>query len=224
MFPRTENRMQLALALVIGLLLVANLFTLTLVALTPATRASRAPVLFTVFVITLVVSVPSILLLPRWLLRPYRQLVDEAERAPVATSSTREKKRDETEFVLETFQEVVAQLRAKQRELEALGARAAARAASAEQFSERVVASLPSGLLAFDARGHATVINAPARAAPRSRRRNRRAEFRASAAPRARVGLAVERCLQTGELFRREEVTAEGGRSRAASGRDGRTR
>src|SRR5919107_2670306 len=119
--PRYENRMQLALALVVGLLLVANLFTLTLVALTPSTRAARAPVLFTVFVITLAVSVPSILLLPRWLLRPYRQLVDEAERAPVSPSA---RSRDESEFVLETFQEVVAQLRSKQRELERLSARA----------------------------------------------------------------------------------------------------
>src|SRR5207237_4497645 len=76
--PRNENRMQLALALLVGLLLLANLFTLTLVALSPATRAERAPVLYTVFVLTLVISVPSILLLPRWLLRPYRQLVDEA--------------------------------------------------------------------------------------------------------------------------------------------------
>ena len=142
--------MQLALALVVGLLLVANLFTLALVALTPATRAERAPILFTVFIITLVVSLPSILLLPRWLLRPYRQLVDEAERAPVSSPSSREGARDETEFVLETFQEVVAELRAKQGQLERLSARAAARAATAEQFSERVVASLPSGLLAVN--------------------------------------------------------------------------
>jgi len=53
---RYENRVQLALALVIGLLLLANLFTLTLVALTPQTRAARAPVLLTVFVITLIVN------------------------------------------------------------------------------------------------------------------------------------------------------------------------
>ena len=95
--------MQLALALVVGLLLVANLFTLALVALTPAARAARAPLLFTVFVITLVVSVPSILLLPRWLLRPYRQLVDEAERAPVSTRGREGEGRDETEFVWKLF-------------------------------------------------------------------------------------------------------------------------
>src|SRR5919112_1321226 len=159
--PRYENRVQLALALLVGVLLLANLFTLALVALTPAARGERAPLLYTVFMLTLVVSVPSILLLPRWLLRPYRQLVDEAERAPVETSA-RGRARDESEFVLETFQEVVAQLRAKQRELERLSARAAERAATAEQFSERVVASLPSGLVAFNSDGRATVVNAPA--------------------------------------------------------------
>src|ERR687883_1413314 len=159
---RYENRAQLALAFVVGLLLLANLFTLTLVALTPQTRAARAPVLLTVFVITLLVSVPCVLLLPRWLLRPYRQLVGEAERAPVAARS--EGARDETEFVLETFQAVVAQLRAQQRELELLSARASARAVSAEQFSEHIVASVPSGLVAFDAQGRATVVNEPARA------------------------------------------------------------
>jgi nitrogen fixation/metabolism regulation signal transduction histidine kinase len=213
--PRYENRMQLALALVIGLLLVANLFTLALVALTPATRAARAPVLFTVFVITLVVSVPSILLLPRWLLRPYRQLVDEAERAPVA-SSAREKTRDETEFVLETFQEVVAELRAKQRELERLSAQATARAATAEQFSERVVASLPSGLLAFNADGLNTVVNVPARALLGLEGHDEGESFSGLLVNAPELARLVERCLRTGELYRREEVsaTAEGGRAR----------
>jgi signal transduction histidine kinase len=219
--PRYENRMQLALALVVGLLLLANLFTLTLVALTPATRAARAPVLFMVFLITLVVSIPSILLLPRWLLRPYRQLVDEAERAPVQPSA-RERTRDESEFVLETFQEVVAQLRTKQRELERLGARAAERAATAEQFSERVVASLPSGLVAFNSEGRATVVNAPARSilgldGPHSSDGSDGGEdFRALLSRAPELVELVERSLKTGELYRREEVTATvaGGRSR----------
>jgi PAS domain S-box-containing protein len=211
--PRYENRMQLALGLVVGLLLVANLFTLALVALTPATRAERAPVLYTVFVLTLVVSVPSILLLPRWLLRPYRQLVDEAERAPVEASS---RARDESEFVLETFQEVVAQLRSKQRELERLSARATERAATAEQFGERVVASLPSGLVAFDADGRATVLNAPARAilGPEGVEEGR--DFRQLLAVAPGLAELVARSLETGELHRREEVSATtpGGRAR----------
>ncbi|HEX7314696.1 MAG TPA: ATP-binding protein [Pyrinomonadaceae bacterium] len=213
--PRHENRMQLALALLVGLLLLANLFTLTLVALSPATRAERAPVLYTVFVLTLVISVPSILLLPRWLLRPYRQLVDEAERAPVESAS-RGRARDESEFVLETFQEVVAQLRAKQRELERLSARAAQRAATAEQFSERVVASLPSGLIAFNTEGRSTVVNAPARALLGIEGRVEGEEFRTLLARAPELAEMVGRCLQTGELYRREEapLRLEGGRAR----------
>jgi PAS domain S-box-containing protein len=212
--PRHENRAQLALALLVGLLLLANLFTLTLVALTPATRAERAPLLFTVFLVTLVVSVPSILLLPRWLLRPYRQLVDEAERAPV-DASARGRARDESEFVLETFQEVVAQLRAKQRELERLSARAAERAATAEQFSERVVASLPSGLVAFNSEGRATVVNAPARALLGVGDREADGDFRTLLARAPELVELVGRCLKTGELYRREEVAAKSDAGRA---------
>jgi PAS domain S-box-containing protein len=210
---RYENRMQLALALLVGLLLVANLFTLALVALTPAARAERAPVLFAVFVVTLIISVPSILLLPRWLLRPYRQLVDEAERAPVS-AGTRGERSDETEFVLGTFQEVVAQLRSKQRELEGLSAQASARAATAEQFSERVVASLPSGLVAFDAEGRSTVVNAPARALLNADAAPAGADFQTVLKDTPELAHLVERCLRTGEVYRREEVSA-----RSADGR-----
>ncbi|HKP72449.1 MAG TPA: ATP-binding protein [Pyrinomonadaceae bacterium] len=224
---RYENRVQLVLALVVGLLLVANLFTLTLVALTPQDRVVRAPVLFTVFLITLLVSLPGIFLLPRWLLRPYRQLVGEAERAPVAARP--EGARDETEFVLETFQAVVAQLRAQQRELEKLSAQASARAASAEMFNERIIASVPSGLVAFDASGAATVVNAPARALLEADATDAADATRATNANGGDTGgqhlktllrlspeltAMVERCLQTGELYRRVEVAATTGEGR----------
>lgn len=214
MMTRYENRVQLAMALVVGLLLLANLFTLTLVALVPTERGLRAPVLYSVFFVTLLVSLPAIFMLPRWLLKPYHQLVGEAERAPVATKNGTP--RDETEFVLETFQAVVEKLRAQQRELETLNERERARAASAEMFSERIVASVPSGLVAFDAGGRATVVNAPARAllsiegAPEGRGST---ELLTRAPELVRL---VERCLGEGQLFRREEV--------ASVGSDGRTR
>ena len=205
--PRYENRVQLALALVIGLLLLANLFTLTLVALTPAARPVRASIVFTVFVVTLVVSVPSLLLLPRWLLKPYRQLVDAAERAPV-NARRQGGEQDETQFVLNTFHEVVAQLRSKQKELEALSAQASARAVSAEQFSERIVASVPSGLLAVDSGGRATLVNAPARillGVEGATEARAYAELLGNAPEMAEL---IESCLRTGEVFRREEVAA----------------
>jgi nitrogen fixation/metabolism regulation signal transduction histidine kinase len=69
------------------------------------------------------------------------------ERAPFAHSS---KPQNEAAFVLETFQSVVAQLQAQQQELERLSADASQRADSAERFSERIVASMPTGLIAFD--------------------------------------------------------------------------
>jgi signal transduction histidine kinase len=205
MLPRYENRVQLALALLVGVLLLANLFTLTLVALTPATRAARAPVLLAVFVVTLIISVPCILLLPRWLLRPYRQLVDEAKRAPIGIN--RHESRDETEFVLETFQGVVEKLRAQQRELENLNARVSARALTAEQFSERIVASVPSGLVAFDRSGHATMVNAPARALLASDGEKEHYEKLLRASPD--LAAIVKSCLLSGELYRREEVFAK---------------
>jgi nitrogen fixation/metabolism regulation signal transduction histidine kinase len=211
---RYENRVQLALALVVGLLLLANLFTLTLVALVPTERGLRAPVLFSVFLVTLLVSLPAVFMLPRWLLKPYRQLVGEAERAPVSAKTAHA--RDETEFVLETFQAVVEQLRAQQRELEGLSAQASARAASAEMFNERIVASVPSGLVAFDAAGRATVINAPARelvAADSAAEGANARELLAARAPE--LARMVEACLKTGELFRREEVAALGAGGRA---------
>jgi len=212
MVSRYENRVQLVLALVVGLLLVANLFTLTLVAMTPPDRSVRAPVLFAVFTITLLVSLPGIFLLPRWLVRPYRQLVGEAERAPVAARP--KGARDEAEFVLETFQAVVAQLRAQQRELEKLSAQASARAASAEMFNERVVASVPSGLVAFDASGLATIVNPPARGLLETEADAVGQHFSTLLRLSPELSGMVERCLQTGELYRRVEVSAKTGEGR----------
>jgi nitrogen fixation/metabolism regulation signal transduction histidine kinase len=210
---RYENRVQLAMALVVGLLLLANLFTLTLVALIPTERGSRAPVLFSVFFVTLLVSLPAVFMLPRWLLKPYRQLVGEAERAPVAAKA--EGPRDETEFVLETFQAVVEQLRAQQRELETLSARASERAASAEMFSERIVASVPSGLVAFDAGGRATIVNAPARALLSTEGAAEGRTFSELLARAPQLAGLVETSLREGQLFRREEVASVGADGRA---------
>ncbi|MEJ7575721.1 MAG: ATP-binding protein [Pyrinomonadaceae bacterium] len=207
MLPRYENRAQLALALVVGLLLLANLFTLVLVALVPAERTAQAPVLFTVFIVTALISLPTVVLLPRWLLRPYRQLVSEAERVPT-TKGNVTKPRDEAEFVLETFQSIVAQLQAQQRELEVLSLQARARADSAEQFSERIIASVPSGLVAFDAQGRATVINAPARALLEidPQVKDQTCQILLNKAP-ALIEM-IDNCLTTGALYRREVIAA----------------
>jgi PAS domain S-box-containing protein len=204
-----SNRTRLGLMILAGAILFASLFALTLSFLSPDTSAGRGPVLLAVVFAILIVSLISIILLLRFSLRPYRQLIGEAERAPVAARAN--KPHDEGQFVLETFQTIVAQLQAQQRELEALSAHDRARAASAEKFSERIVASVPSGLVAFDASGRATVVNAPARALIEAK--NGEAEGRSV---RELLGNApdlaemVERCLDNGEIYRREEITATG--------------
>jgi signal transduction histidine kinase len=200
------SRTRLGLMMLAGVILLAGLFAVALSYFAPDAVAARGPKLLAVFIAILVVSLLSIVLLLRWLLRPYRQLVGEAERAPVAARST--KPRDEGQFVLETFQTIVAQLQSQQRELEALSARDRARAASAEKFSERIVASVPSGLVAFDASGAATVVNAPARALVEAEGLPEGRSVRELLAGVPDLAEMVERCLQTGEVYRREEVTA----------------
>lgn len=202
------SRTRLVILMLAGVILLAGLFALALSFLAPDAAASRGPRLLAVFIAILVVSLLSITLLLRRLLRPYRQLVGEAERAPIAARSS--KPRDEGQFVLETFKTVVAQLQAQQRELEALSARDRARAASAERFSERIVASVPSGLVAFDASGRATVVNAPARALVEADGEAEGRSVRELLACAPDLAEMVERCLQTGEVYRREEIMATG--------------
>src|SRR2546423_6589682 len=154
------SRRQLSLTILAGLFLLAAVIIFVLFALAPNTADFYQPFLLTAFIVALFISMVCIAWLLRGILRPYNQLISEAERAPVAHSS---KPQNEAAFVLETFQSVVAQLQAQRQELERLSEQASARADSAERFSERIVASMPTGLIAFDASGNATVINPPAR-------------------------------------------------------------
>ncbi len=201
---RYGNRYQFGLTLLTGFFLITTLFAVLLYALTPASPATRGPLLLTAFVAILLGSLVCILFFLRWLLRPYRQLVGEAEKAVV--ESRVPKSKDEAEFVLETFQSVVSQLQQQRKALEQLSSQASKRAASAEMLSERIVASVPSALIAFDGDGNSMVINAPGRAL---------LELDGSALGQPvttilqkipQLAEMVEQCLQTGTLYRREEI------------------
>jgi len=198
------NRYQFGLTLLTGLFLLATLFAVLLYAFTPATPATRGPLLLTAFVAILLGSLVCLVFLLRWLLRPYRQLVGEAEKA--STGGGAYKSQDEGEFVLATFQSVVAQLQEQRKALEHLSAQASKRADSAERFSERIVASVPSGLIAFDGSGNSMVINAPGRALLQ-------VDGAALGQPVGSLLLniphlaeLVQDCLATGKLYRREEL------------------
>ena len=111
-----RSRFQSGLTMLTGLFLLAVLFAILLYAITPETPAARGPILLASFIAILLGSLLCILFLLRWLLRPYNQLVGEAQRA--STASVGLKSQDEAEFVLETFQSVVAQLQEQRKELE----------------------------------------------------------------------------------------------------------
>ena len=192
-----------------GLFLLAALFAILLYALTPETPAARGPILLASFIAILIGSLLCILFVLRWLLRPYRQLVGEAQRASAASELM--KSHDEAEFVLETFQSVVAQLQEQRKELEQLSAEARERASSAEKFNERIVASLPSGLIAFDGAGLSMVINGPGRTLLGGEGIGGRAlgeSYETLLSQHVELADMVGDCLQRGTIYRRSEVEA----------------
>ena len=196
------------LTILAGVFLLGTVMIFAVVALAPNTAVVYRPFLLTTFVVTLFISLVCIAWLLRGLLRPYSQLVGEAKRAPVAHSG---KTQNEAAFVLETFQSVIAQLQAQRQELERLSEQASARADSAERFSERIVASMPTGLIAFDASGNATVINTPARNLFDDEEHLPGEHLRAIFANVPALTEMVEACLASGSIYRREEIEASNG-------------
>jgi PAS domain S-box-containing protein len=212
---RYGSRLQVVLVPLGAVCLLASLVAVLLFVFVPGSLGTvRAPVLVAIFLVTLVTTVLCVSLLLRWVLRPYRQLIGEAERAPLSTRPV--KGQDEAEFVLETFQSVIAQLQSQQKSLEALSAQASERADTAQKFSERIVASVPSGLIAFDAQGNATMVNAPARELLESNGEAEGQNIEVLLTGIPDLIEMVRRCLSKGELFRREEVvtTSVSGHSR----------
>ena len=76
-----RNRFHFGLTMLTGLFLLAALFAVLLYALTPESPVFRGPILLASFIAILIGSLLSILFVVRWLLRPYHQLVGEAQRA-----------------------------------------------------------------------------------------------------------------------------------------------
>jgi signal transduction histidine kinase len=208
---RYRNRFQFGLTLLVALFLLAALFAILLFAFTPETPAARGPLLLASFIAILIGGLLCILFVLRWVLRPYRQLVGEAKKASVESKIPGSK--DEAEFVLETFQSVVAQLQDQRKQLERLTAQASERADSAERLSERIVASMPSALIAFDGEGRSMAINVPGRELLRLDGNALNQPFRKLLEKYPRLSEMVDDCLQTGTLYRREEleVTGAGG-------------
>ncbi|HEX7529809.1 MAG TPA: ATP-binding protein [Pyrinomonadaceae bacterium] len=202
------SRLQILLTIFAGIFLLGTVLIFAIFALAPGTAVVYRPFLLTAFVVTLFISLVCISWLLRGLLRPYSQLVGEARRAPVAHSG---KTQNEAAFVLETFQSVIAQLQEQQHELKRLSDQASQRADSAERFSDRIVASMPTGLIAFDSAGNATVMNGPARGLLANELSASGENFRAIFRSVPALAELVEACLASGRIFRREEIIATNG-------------
>ncbi|PYS83924.1 MAG: hypothetical protein DMF70_05980 [Acidobacteria bacterium] len=183
------SRLQVWLTVLVGIFLAGTVVMLAMFALAPNTAAINRPILLTGFIVALFLSLVCIAWLLRGLLRPYSQLVGEARRAPVEHSGT------------------ISQ----QQELQRLTEQASERADSAERFSDRIVASMPTGLIAFDSSGHATLINGPARGLFQTEANTPGEHYRAIFATVPALAEMVETCLATGQLFRREEIESANG-------------
>src|SRR6266496_870491 len=201
-----RGRLQVLVIVLTGVFLAGMILIFAVFTMSPDIAALNRPILLTAFIVALFLSLVCIAWLLRWLLRPYTQLIGDAKRAPVEHSGTTQ---NEAEFVLETFQSVLAQLQAQRKELERLTAEASQRADSAEKFSERIVASMPTGLVAFDSSGHATVINSPAGTLLETNTIGD--HFRNVFQKAPDLARLVDDCLTTGKLFRREEINAVNG-------------
>src|SRR5499427_6005612 len=97
------SRLQKVLALVAAFFLLGTVSIFILFAVAPDLAVGYRPLLLTGFVVMLFISMVCVAVLMRGLLRPYSQLIGEAQRAPVPHSG---KRQNEAAFVLETFQSV----------------------------------------------------------------------------------------------------------------------
>lgn len=191
-----------------------------IIVLARTTEGQSSPAIFYVFsyqVIALVFGLILLLLAVRWLLRPYRRMVEAARGSPVRASPGG----SESEFVVETFQALIQQLQTKERELAQLHVVERNRAERSERFSERLIANIPSGLVTIRAAGEVASANTYAQemfglfepASSNMRNgpypevfRKLAVDFRTFFKPAPKMVALVSECLEQGTSFRREEV------------------
>src|SRR5262249_13496266 len=133
----------------------------------------------------------------------------------------------ESEFVVETFQALIRQLQVKEKELAELHSIERLRAERSERFSERLIASIPSGLVVVNSAGvvtstnlHATeIFGMSARAREQKTTGDLQPvsiEFSVFFRHAPRMIALISECLSESVSFRREEVdiTLPDGRTR----------
>jgi signal transduction histidine kinase len=219
-FGAVENKARLAmLVLVLSLL---SLIALSLALFSGASSQLRSsPIviyLFSYQIIALVLGIGLVFLLIRWLLRPYKRMVEAARGSPVRASAAI----SEGEFVAQTFQALVEQLQAKERELAQLHDIERRRADRSERFSERLIANIPSGLITIDSQGFVTSVNTHAMKIfgisqpgggsgdgshlSNSEPPSQIVDYQSFFSSSGRMAEMISECLDKATTFRREEV------------------
>lgn len=158
-FRAVENKARLAMVVVaLGLLSIIGVSLGLYLQVRGELASSPIAFLAGYLLLAPLLGLALIFVLVRWLLKPYRRMVEAARGSPVRASAAK----SESEFVVETFQALVERLQAKEKELEQLHALERNRAERSERFSERLIANIPSGLLTIDSTGLVTSVNAHA--------------------------------------------------------------
>ncbi len=123
-----------------------------------ANRRFRATLIFQVSALSLVLL--AVVLFIHSLVAPHRRLVAEARSVATELSAGEKgESREEGQFLLETFQEVVARLKVKEHELQTLHLLEKTRADETEALASDIIRSMTTGLVSLDPSGRLVVVN-----------------------------------------------------------------
>lgn len=120
-------------------------------------RQFRSTLVYQISALSLVLL--AIVLFLNSMLTPHRRLVAEARSVASELSDAGPDDQDEGEFLLTTFQDVVARLKDKERELQALHRLEKARADETEALASDIIRSMTTGLVSLDPSGAVVLVN-----------------------------------------------------------------
>lgn len=120
-------------------------------------RQFRTTLVYQISALSLVLL--AIVLFLNSMLAPHRRLVAEARSVASELSEPGPEDQDEGEFLLTTFQDVVARLKDKELELQALHQLEKARADETEALASDIIRSMTTGLVSLDPSGAVALVN-----------------------------------------------------------------
>lgn len=120
-------------------------------------RQFRTTLIYQISALSLVLL--AIVLFLNSMLAPHRRLVAEARSVASELSDEGLEDQDEGEFLLSTFQDVVARLKDKELELQALHRLEKARADETEALASDIIRSMTTGLVSLDRLGSVVLVN-----------------------------------------------------------------